>query len=67
MLRKSLLLAAVASASAFVATPASLGARGMPAVSSARPLSLRGGAVKMVCDPNPVEFQSNFHASVLPV
>ena len=46
MLRKSVILATIASASAFVAMPASLS----PALSSARPLSLRGGAAaaKMV-------------------
>jgi hypothetical protein len=46
MLRKSVILATIASASAFVAMPASLS----PALSTARPLALRGGAAaaKMV-------------------
>jgi hypothetical protein len=49
MLRKSVLLAAVASAAAFTASPVSFAGRGLPAVSTSRPLSLRGGAaVKMV-------------------
>ena len=49
MLKKSVLLAAVASASAFSAAPVLGGRGGLPAVSSARPLALRGGsAVKMV-------------------
>jgi len=50
MLRKSVVLATIASASAFAASPAAFAARGVPAVATARPLSLRGGAsaVKMV-------------------
>ena len=54
MLRKSIVLAAVASASAFAGVPA-VGSCGVSAVAHARPMSLRGGAsaVKMVSTPNP--------------
>ena len=67
MLKKSVLLAAVASASAFSAATVLGGRGGLPAVSSARPLALRGGsAVKMVLtSPPPRCAFSNERGSLL--
>jgi len=66
MLTKCILLGLAVSASAFMTAPAGIAARrGLPAISTSRPLSLRGGsAVKMVGFADKSVDESSHHHSV---